>query len=63
MASSYGGGRAVGPERVARVVVRAATARRPRARYVVTWNARLLIAGRTVLPDRLWDAVLARTFG
>jgi NAD(P)-dependent dehydrogenase (short-subunit alcohol dehydrogenase family) len=62
MASSYGGGRAVRPERVARVVVRAATARRPRARYVVTWNARFLIAGRAVLPDRLWDAVLARTF-
>jgi NAD(P)-dependent dehydrogenase (short-subunit alcohol dehydrogenase family) len=62
MASSYGGGRAVGPERVARVVVRAATVRRPRARYVVTWNARLLIAARSVLPDRVWDAVLRRTF-
>jgi NAD(P)-dependent dehydrogenase (short-subunit alcohol dehydrogenase family) len=63
MASTYGGRRAVAPERVARVVVRAATARRPRPRYVVTWNARLLIAARAVLPDRLWDAVLARTFG
>jgi NAD(P)-dependent dehydrogenase (short-subunit alcohol dehydrogenase family) len=62
MASIYSGGRAVGPERVARVVVRAATVRRPRARYVVTWNARLLIAARSVLPDRVWDAVLRRAF-
>ena len=62
MASSYGGGRAVKPERVAAVVVRAATSRRPRTRYVVTMHARLLIAGRAWLPDRLWDAVLRRTF-
>jgi NAD(P)-dependent dehydrogenase (short-subunit alcohol dehydrogenase family) len=62
MASSYGGRTVVKPERVANVVVRAATARRPRTRYVVTMHARLLIAGRVWLPDRLWDAVLRRTF-
>jgi NAD(P)-dependent dehydrogenase (short-subunit alcohol dehydrogenase family) len=63
MASSYGGRQATTPERVARVVVQAATARRPRTRYPVTVNARLLMAGRALLPDRMWDAVLHRRFG
>jgi NAD(P)-dependent dehydrogenase (short-subunit alcohol dehydrogenase family) len=63
MASSYGGRKATTPEHVAKVVVRAATARRPRTRYPVTINARLLMAGRALLPDRMWDAVLRRTFG
>jgi NAD(P)-dependent dehydrogenase (short-subunit alcohol dehydrogenase family) len=62
MASSYGGRNAVAPDRVADVVVRAAAARRPRTRYVVTANARLLIAARAWLPDRWWDALLRRTF-
>ena len=62
MASSYGGRQATTPEHVARVVVKAATARRPRTRYPVTLNARLLMAGRALLPDRMWDAVLRRTF-
>ena len=62
MAASYGGRRAVEPDRVARVVVRAATVRRPRTRYVVTWNARLLIGAHAVLPDRVWDAALRRIF-
>jgi hypothetical protein len=44
------------------VVVKAATANRPRTRYPVTLNARLLMAGRSLLPDRLWDAVLRRMF-
>ena len=62
MAASYRGRRAVRPDRVASVVVRAATTRRPRTRYVVTWNARLLIGAHTVLPDRAWDGVLRRIF-
>ena len=62
MASSYGGRRATTPEHVAKVVVKAATARRPRARYPVTFNARVLMAGRALLPDRMWDAVLRRQF-
>ena len=62
MASGYGGRQATTPEHVARVVVRAATARRPRPRYPVTLNARLLLAGRALLPDRMWDALLRRTF-
>ncbi|MDP9327220.1 MAG: oxidoreductase [Actinomycetota bacterium] len=62
MASSYGGRQARTPEHIAKVVVKAATARRPRTRYPVTLNARLLMAGRALLPDRMWDAVLRRTF-
>ena len=42
--------------------MKAATARRPRTRYPVALNARLLMAGRALLPDRMWDAVLRRTF-
>ncbi len=62
MARNYGGRQATTPEHVAKVVVKAATARRPRTRYPVTLNARLLIAGRALLPDRMWDALLRRTF-
>ena len=62
MASSYGGRQATTPEHIAKVVVTAATARRPRTRYPVTLNARLLMAGRALLPDRMWDALLRRTF-
>ncbi|MEJ7706053.1 MAG: oxidoreductase [Nocardioidaceae bacterium] len=46
------------PEAVARVILRAATARRPRARYVVGPLARTLLASRRVLPDRAFDALV-----
>jgi short-subunit dehydrogenase len=62
MARSYGGRQATTSEHVAKVVVRAATAQRPRTRYPVALNARLLMAGRALLPDRMWDALLRRTF-
>lgn len=62
MASSYRGRGAAAPEQVAEVVVRAVTAARPRTRYKVTLNARLLPAARALLPDRMWDALLRRTF-
>lgn len=42
-------------DRVARVVERALTARRPRARYVVGVDARARIAAEAVLPGRLRD--------
>lgn len=47
---------------VARVVLEAITAERPKARYPVTASARLLCALRLVLPDRAWDAFLSRQF-
>lgn len=50
------------PDDVAAVVLKAVTAARPRPRYPVTASARLLLLARTVLPDRAWDAVLARSF-
>lgn len=56
--SALGGG----PDAVARVVERVLRVRRPRARYAVTPSARLLIALRRVLPDRLWDAFLCTSF-
>jgi NAD(P)-dependent dehydrogenase (short-subunit alcohol dehydrogenase family) len=50
------------PEAVAKAIERAITARRPRARYVVTPSARLLIAQRALLRDRGWDAMMRTQF-
>jgi NAD(P)-dependent dehydrogenase (short-subunit alcohol dehydrogenase family) len=43
---------------VADVVVRAATARRPRTRYRVGAMSKGLVLGRRVVPDRGWDAAM-----
>jgi NAD(P)-dependent dehydrogenase (short-subunit alcohol dehydrogenase family) len=51
-----------GPEAVAKVIERALTASRPRARYKVTASARVLMANRSLLPDRAWDAVVGTSF-
>jgi NAD(P)-dependent dehydrogenase (short-subunit alcohol dehydrogenase family) len=48
-----------GPERVAAVIETAITAERVRPRYPVTPSARLLMATRRLLSDRLWDRFLA----
>jgi NAD(P)-dependent dehydrogenase (short-subunit alcohol dehydrogenase family) len=50
------------PDDVATVVLEAITAARPKARYPVTPSARFLLAARRLLPDRGWDAFLARQF-
>jgi NAD(P)-dependent dehydrogenase (short-subunit alcohol dehydrogenase family) len=50
------------PERVADVIARAATARRPRARYAVGAMAKTLITTRRVLPDVAWDGVVRSTW-
>jgi NAD(P)-dependent dehydrogenase (short-subunit alcohol dehydrogenase family) len=47
------------PEVVARAIGRAVTARRPRTRYVVGRAARPLLLARQLLPDRVFDQVLA----
>jgi NAD(P)-dependent dehydrogenase (short-subunit alcohol dehydrogenase family) len=52
----------VGPEAVARVVQRAIEAGRPRARYLVTPAARLFVQTRRFGGDRVWDAVVRRSF-
>jgi NAD(P)-dependent dehydrogenase (short-subunit alcohol dehydrogenase family) len=51
-----------GPEAVARTIERAISAERPRARYRVTASARLFMGLRRLLPDRLWDRFLRRSF-
>ena len=51
-----------GPEAVARVVLRALSARRPKSRYAVTPSASLTLAMRRLLPDPLWDAMLRTMF-
>lgn len=51
------------PEQIAAVIVRAALARQPRTRYKIGAIARVLPVLRQVLPDRAWDAMIARMFG
>lgn len=48
------------PEQVAAVILRAATARRPRTRYKVGFVSRAIPFTRRRLPDRAWDAVMRR---
>ncbi|MFD1049238.1 hypothetical protein ACFQ1S_28725, partial [Kibdelosporangium lantanae] len=50
------------PDDVAKVVVRALTARRPRARYKVGMAPRLLPKLYRLLPARAWDAFWGRQF-
>ena len=54
--------RALAPADVARVVVAAATARRPRARYFVPFSARLQSGFMRALPVRWRDRLLARVY-
>jgi NAD(P)-dependent dehydrogenase (short-subunit alcohol dehydrogenase family) len=51
-----------GPERVARVIERAISRRSPPARITITPSAKLTIAMRRLMPDRLWDAAMRRQF-
>ena len=51
-----------GPEAVAKVVEKALTAKRPRARYTVTPSARIFLTQRALLPDSLWDRVVSTSF-
>ena len=46
------------PSVVARCIVRAATVRRPRARYLTGSFARTIVFWHTVLPSRWWDALM-----
>ena len=55
--------RTVPPDVVARVVERALTARRPRARYTAGAQATAMVTMNTVLPTRVNDAVGARLLG
>lgn len=50
------------PEAVAKVIEKAITAKRPKARYLVTPSAHMLVNQRRVMPDRAWDAMLRTQF-
>jgi hypothetical protein len=49
------------PERVAAVAERALTTSRPRARYLVGSDARMVVTLSRLLPTRTVDALLSRT--
>jgi NAD(P)-dependent dehydrogenase (short-subunit alcohol dehydrogenase family) len=51
------------PEAVAKVVEHALTARRPRTRYLVGRDAKIRAALAKVLPDRVFDRMIARAMG
>jgi NAD(P)-dependent dehydrogenase (short-subunit alcohol dehydrogenase family) len=51
-----------GPDRVAKVIERALKRRHPPARITITPSAKVTIAMRRVLPDRLWDAAMRSQF-
>lgn len=53
---------AVPAEAATKVIVRAATARRPRARYAIGVVARSTMIARRLLPDAAFDAVMRRSF-
>ena len=55
--------RASTPEEVADKIVKAATAKRPAARYPVGRGARMITTSRDLLPDRVFDEVVSRTYG
>jgi NAD(P)-dependent dehydrogenase (short-subunit alcohol dehydrogenase family) len=51
-----------GPERVAKVIRRAISRRRPPARITITPSAKLTIWSRRLLTDRAWDAAMRQQF-
>jgi len=51
-----------GPDVVAKKILRAATARRPRSRYPVGRGAGSIVTARRLLPDRALDAVIGRLY-
>jgi NAD(P)-dependent dehydrogenase (short-subunit alcohol dehydrogenase family) len=52
--------RGIPPEKVAKSIAHALTARRPRTRYLVGADARGQAIARRVLPDRAFDSLVAR---
>lgn len=62
LASTSGQVLSTPPRVVAKAIVRAATAKRPRTRYPVGRGAWSVLALRRVLPDRVFDAVLWNSY-
>jgi NAD(P)-dependent dehydrogenase (short-subunit alcohol dehydrogenase family) len=59
--SAQTGARGIPPEEVARVIHKALTVRRPRARYTVGRDAVGMRFASRLLPDKLWDRIVARS--
>ena len=53
---------AVGPDAVAKTVKRAMESAHPHARYLITPGARVLVQTKRFGGDRVWDAVVRRSF-
>ena len=51
-----------GPDDVARVIEKALSVRRPKTRYPVTPSARLILAQRRLVSDRMWDRIVATNY-
>jgi NAD(P)-dependent dehydrogenase (short-subunit alcohol dehydrogenase family) len=56
------GGLASSPDVIAKAIVRAAAARRPRTRYAVGLGSKPVILARRVLPDRVFDLLVRLTY-
>ena len=50
------------PEVIANVIARAATARRPRTRYLAGRGARAIVSARQLLPDRAFDMLISNGY-
>ncbi|MFI2235873.1 SDR family NAD(P)-dependent oxidoreductase [Streptomyces chrestomyceticus] len=50
------------PDRAAKVIHKAVTARRPRPRYLVTGHARAAVLAHRLLPARCWEAAVCSFF-
>jgi len=51
-----------GPEAVAKTIAGALKSDHPKTRYPVTPSARIMMAQRSLLPDRLWDQLMRTQF-
>jgi NAD(P)-dependent dehydrogenase (short-subunit alcohol dehydrogenase family) len=47
-----------GPEAVAKTIAKAISAKRPKARYLVTASAHVLVNQRRITPDGVWDLMM-----
>ncbi|MGE5140201.1 MAG: hypothetical protein ACM3JD_12120, partial [Rudaea sp.] len=50
------------PVKVARVIERALTDKKPRARYPAGWDAKAALFARPLVPDRLYDWGIVRFY-
>lgn len=53
----------VGPDAVARTILKVVEATRPKSRYLVTTSARAMVHARRLGGDRLWDTIVRSQFG